>query len=118
MTMVCWGCKRHRDIVYTDVLARRWCQPCMKVSTIDDHEQAGRDFLAVTVPHEVGDVVRCHLAGERYYGTGTVRLVSMEPQDGGTPVFPVFHVVFDVDQPDPDRVSAWLCEQDLERVAS
>lgn len=113
----CWGCKHLKPLAYTDVLARAFCPECAVLADGGGlTAQDGREFLRVTVPFEVGDHVECRLAGERYEGTGKITTVSMDYHDGGTPVMPIFHVVFD----EPGRggkPDAWLCERDLQKVS-
>lgn len=112
MTQICWGCHQIKEIAHTDVLARRFCAECLAIDTDAAQRAAAREFLAVTVPFATGDVVECRTAGERYDGTGTITTVSMDLKDGGTPVYPIFHVAFNVDQ-HRDATEGWYCEQDL-----
>lgn len=115
--MTCWGCKRLKEAAHVDVLGRSLCAECAAIAEHGGFSaQDGRDFLLVTVPFSVGDHVECRLAGERYEGTGTITTVSMDYRDGGTPVMPIFHVVFD-EPGRSGRPDAWLCERDLEKVA-
>lgn len=113
----CWGCKQRKPLALTDVLARSFCVECAVIQETGQFTaENGRRFLAVTVPYEVGDRVECRLAGERYEGTGKIVTVSMDFKDGGTPVMPIFHVVFD----EPGRggkTDAWMCERDLTKVS-
>lgn len=116
MTQLCWGCHQIKEIVHTDPLARRFCEKCMKIVGLGGGEIAARKFLLVTVPYERGERVDCRLAGTRYDGRGTITTVSMDIRDGGTPVNPIFHVVFDGGAR-ADKSDGWYCEADLTKVS-
>ena len=76
-------------------LGGRFCEDCLEVTRMSPNQVLSVAFLAATVPFEVGDHVECRTAGERYEGTGEIVKVSMDLKDGGTPVIPIFHVVYD-----------------------
>jgi hypothetical protein len=68
------------------------------------------EFLAATVPYEVGDRVSCKTAAQVYDGIGHVIKVSFDPLDLASPVHPMFLVA--IDEPAyeevPDQV--WYSE--------
>lgn len=113
----CWGCKHIKELVHTDPLSRRFCNDCLEVTRMSPNQVLSVAFLAATVPFEIGDHVECRTAGERYEGTGKIVKVSMDLKDGGTPVIPMFHVVYDRDHSAHDRDDGWFSEYDLVKVA-
>ena len=105
---LCYSCKSvGRDIVYTDLVDRGYCQEC--AVPIASPQQA-MSFLMATIPYQVGDRVHAKLAGQVLDGTGVIDDISIELRHGGTPVYPAFHVVLDEkaypDAPD----SCWYTE--------
>jgi len=74
-------------------------------------------FLATTVPYDVGDKVHCKTAGQVYDGIGHVVKVSFDPADLASPVMPMFLVAIDEKAyPEvPDEV--WYSEVCLEAAA-
>ena len=74
------------------------------------------EFLALTIPFQVGDRVECRTAGRLYDGIGTVQEASTDPANYGTPVYPSFRVaITDKAYPTaPDEI--WYTEACLKLV--
>lgn len=114
----CAGCKQTRvDIIVNESSGVPFCASCI-VSTPVPSTVRALEFLAVTVPFEVGDEVEAKTAGVLRDGIGHVKKVSFDLQCGGTPVFPTFLVEFD--QKDNDSVpdEAWYTEVCLTKVGA
>jgi len=118
MVELCYSCKMSADIVHTDVNDLHYCKECIGESLTPSVVRA-MNFLMATIPYKAGDEVECRTGGEIYDGTGTVDEVSFDLQNGGTPVYPAFHVVLNK-KAYPDAPSeAWYtepCLRPLEEV--
>jgi hypothetical protein len=89
----CFSCKSvHVEIAYTDDDSRGYCDKCFGARPTIPSEFVGLLYLMYTIPFKVGDRVECRTAGYLYDGIGTVQEVSLDPANGGTPVYPAFRV--------------------------
>lgn len=120
MAKMCYLCKSLKETVHTDSNDLHYCQECMGSFPTPSVVRA-MNFLMLTIPYAAGDRVECRTGGEIFDGIGTVDGVSFDLKDGGTPVYPAFHVVLDEKAyPDaPDE--CWyteVCLKPVEKVTS
>lgn len=95
MNKLCTGCKKPKKLVAVDESTGiGFCADCSKWQ-VPPIEEIAVEYLQATVPFTEGDLVECRTAGVFYDGIGTVIGVSTDLKDGGTPVFPSFHVRID-----------------------
>lgn len=88
---LCESCRELKPVAWTDALEREYCEQCLTALPAPGPSRI-MEYLAVTVPFEVGDRVECRTAGALYDGIGTVDEISTELENFGTPVYPSFHV--------------------------
>lgn len=92
---VCFSCHDLvEEIAYVDPIDRGYCLPCAIQLPIGSVARA-MQFLSLTIPFKVGDVVEARTAGEIYDGIGTVTAVHFDLEHGGTPIRPSFEVRID-----------------------
>lgn len=117
MIRLCYSCKELREAVYVDPIDRCYCADCVvNVAVPIGSAVRAMQFLALTIPFQVGDRVEARTAGEFLDGVGTVVEIDMDLTHGGTPVYPMFRVVIDekADEHSPDE--GWYTECCLTRV--
>lgn len=114
-TGLCESCRELKPVAWTDSVGRDYCAECFACLPVPT---VGRilDFLARTIPFQVGDRVRCYTAGALYDGVGVIDEVSTELENFGTAVFPSFHVVIDEPAYEGAPKSLWYTETCLKRV--
>jgi len=117
---MCYSCKALKEIVYTDSNEVDYCRECVGAIPTPSVVRA-MDFLMATIPYAAGDRVECRTGGEIFDGIGVVDGVSFDLKDGGTPVYPAFHVVLD-DKAYPEAPDeCWyteVCLRPAEKVSS
>lgn len=93
MIDLCQICKELKEIAYTDSAGMQYCDQC----SIGPTSSVARamDFLNATIPYRVGDKVRASTGGQIFDGIGYIDDISFELKNGGSPVYPAFHVVLD-----------------------
>ena len=114
MTELCEFCQDLKPVAYTDSVGRTWCAECYEMLT--QGQSPIWEFLALTIPFQVGDRVECRTAGRLYDGIGTVQEISTDPANYGTPVYPSFRVaITDKAYPTaPDEI--WYTEKCLVKL--
>lgn len=120
MAKMCYLCKSPKEDVYTDVNDLHYCQQCMGSFPTPSVVRA-MNFLMATVPYADGDRVECRTGGEIFDGIGTVDGISFDLKDGGTPVYPAFHVVLDEKAYEDAPDECWyteVCLRPVEKVSS
>ncbi len=112
---LCQGCRRLRDIAYTDDADRVFCAQCAAMQPVPK-SLALLEFLAATVPFQVGDIVSCRACGQIYDGIGHVIKVSFDPADLASPVVPMFQVEMDEKAYSEVPDICWYSEGSLSKV--
>lgn len=113
---LCFGCRQIVEIVYTEADTNRtFCQQCVR-QLPPTSEELALLFIALTNPFKVGDRVEARTAGQVYDGIGTVDDISTQIINGGTPVYPSFHVVLETKEHDLAPDDAWYTEICLRKV--
>jgi hypothetical protein len=113
---LCLGCRQIKEIVYTESGTNRtFCRECA-LQLPPTSEELALLFLAVTTPFKVGDYVEARTAGTVFDGVGTIDEISIDLKNGGTPVFPTFHVVLETKEHDLAPDDAWYTEVCLQHT--
>lgn len=110
---VCHSCKHLRDIIHTDELDRGYCSRCY----VPRDQLWAYNFMALTVPFDVGDRVECRTGGIIFDGVGTVEEVSTDLNNGGTWVHPAFRVSFEEKAYDSVPDERFYTESCLKKVS-
>lgn len=125
---LCQGCKSYKDIVYTEPgTERTFCKECA-LQLPPSTDDLARLFLSLTVPFKVGDkvfvrqVIACEGHGAepqfRDEGTGVVTDISTDLKNGGTSIYPAFHVRFETKEHDQAPDEAYYPEICLKKVSA
>lgn len=118
ITDLCWNCKTYTRIVYTEAnTLRSFCKPCALAMPPTSDELALL-FLQVTCPFHAGDRVEAWTAGTVFDGIGEVTEVSTDLRNGGTAVFPSFHVKLETKEHDLAPDEAWYTECCLRKLTN
>lgn len=114
---LCESCRELKPVTWTDVVGREYCAGCFSVLPVPTTSRL-MDYLMISIPFHVGDVVECRTAGVLYDGIGVIDEVSFDPAKFGTPVYPSFHVTLtEKDYPEaPD--SLWYTENCLTKLST
>lgn len=91
---LCFSCRTLQPIAYVDPVDRGYCVECVVTLPIGSVTRA-MQFLSLTIPFKVGDMVEARTAGELFDGIGHVTEVYFDLAHGGTPIIPMFRVVID-----------------------
>ena len=93
MAQFCSFCKSFKDnIARTEEgTGRVFCADCVTKMPLPP-EVRDTLFLLATIPFKPGDRVECRTGNLLYDGIGTVQRISMNLEEGGTPVCPSFLV--------------------------
>lgn len=112
---LCESCRELKVVAWTDPVGREYCLDCAAALPVATPYRI-LDYLAHTIPFQVGDRVECRTAGTLYDGIGTIDEISMDPEKFGTPVYPSFRAtITDKAYPEaPDEM--WYTEVCLKRV--
>lgn len=116
MGEVCRGCKKLKELVYTDDFGLRYCAECAELKP-KKPETLGLEFLLATIPFGRGDRVECRTGAVTYDGVGTVQEVSFNIEHGGTLVFPAFRVEIDEPANEHSPDEGWYTETCLKKVS-
>jgi len=120
MVELCYSCKALTEIVHTNSNDLHYCRDCVSNVPTPSVVRA-INFLMLTIPFKSGDRVECRTGGEIFDGVGTVDDMSFDLKNGGTLVYPAFHVVLD-DKAYPDAPDeCWyteVCLRPVEKVTS
>lgn len=115
---ICWNCRNYVEIVYHESgTMRAFCKPCA-LQLPPTSDELALLFLEATCPFKVGDQVEARTAGEVFDGVGKVTEISTELRNGGTRVFPSFHVQLETKEHDLAPEEAWYTEVCLKKVAA
>lgn len=118
ITDLCWNCKNYKEIVYTEAnTLRSFCKPCA-LAMPPTSEELALLFLQATCPFRVGDKVEARTAGTVFDGTGEVTEVSTDLRNGGTHVFPSFHVTLETKAHELAPDEAWYTEICLRKLTT
>ncbi len=114
-TGLCEICKNLTETAYTDPVGREYCTNCFSTLPVPTASRIV-EYLMLTIPFSVGDRVECRTAGVLFDGIGTIREISIEPENFGTPAYPSFRV--DIDDKAYEGVpdSVWYMESQLTLV--
>ncbi|QZE10428.1 hypothetical protein SEA_SCOOBYDOOBYDOO_82 [Mycobacterium phage ScoobyDoobyDoo] len=113
---LCSTCRAIKEIAYTEPETNRtFCRECA-LQLPPTTEELALLFIQLTCPFKVGDRVEARTAGTVFDGVGTVDQVSTQIINGGTPVYPSFHVVLETKEHDQAPDDAWYTEICLRRV--
>lgn len=90
-------CECGQDSFFRDPnTLKEFCLTC-SLSPKTSSDLVYLQLLDSALPFIVGDKVECYQAGdpERYVGVGTIKEISEDWRDGGTPLYPIFRVEMD-----------------------
>ena len=121
-TDLCFGCKAFKEIVYTEGgTARPFCAACTEMQPPTSDEIA---VLLLTAPWSPygppfrnGDVVQARAGAFVYDGTGVITDISMSLENGATPIYPTWLVVFTSKASDDVPDQYWYPEVCLKLIS-
>lgn len=115
---LCWNCRSYKEIAYIEAeTERHFCMECALQLPINSEDLA-QLFLSVTVPFDVGERVQAWTGGQVFDGTGVITEISTNLRNGGTNVYPTFHVAIDAKEYPEAPDEAWYTEICLKKVSA
>jgi hypothetical protein len=114
-TGLCESCKELRPVAYTDPVGREYCTGCFAELPVPTVERVV-SYLMLTIPFQIGDRVEARTAGVLLDGVGTIKDISIDPENFGTPAYPSFLVEIEEKAYPTAPESRWYMERQLRSV--